>query len=80
MRSETAHRQGPFERDSWHSVGHLHAGREIHGKNNKGPTMHYLVQVPEARGSVMPEMASMSDDFPADCDPSAAMIGMSSSS
>jgi hypothetical protein len=42
-------------------------------------TMHYLVQVPEARGNVIPEMASMSDDFPADCDPKAAMMGMSSS-
>jgi len=28
-------------------------------------TLTYLVQVPEARGKVMPEMASMSDDFPA---------------
>ena len=42
--------------------------------------MHYLVQVPEARGNVIPEMASISDDFPADCDPRAAMMGMSSSS
>ena len=42
-------------------------------------TMRYLVQVPEARGNVIPEMASMSDDFPADCDPRAAMMGMSSS-
>ena len=28
-------------------------------------TLTYLVQVPEARGKVMPEMASMSDDLPA---------------
>jgi len=28
-------------------------------------TLAYLVQVPAARGKVMPEMASMSDDFPA---------------
>ena len=28
-------------------------------------TLAYLVQVPEARGKVMPEMASMSDDLPA---------------
>jgi hypothetical protein len=41
--------------------------------------MHYLVQVPDARGNVIPEMDSMSDDFPADCDPRAAMMGTSSS-
>ena len=35
MRNETAHRQGPSERDSWHSVGHLRTGHEIHGENNK---------------------------------------------
>ena len=28
-------------------------------------TLDYLVHVPEARGKVIPEMASMSDDFPA---------------
>jgi hypothetical protein len=28
-------------------------------------TLPYLVQVPEAPGKVMPEMASMRDDFPA---------------
>jgi len=28
-------------------------------------TLAYLVQVPEARGKVIPEIASMSDDFPA---------------
>ena len=27
--------------------------------------MSYLVQVPEARGKVMPEIASISDDLPA---------------
>ena len=43
------------------------------------PTIHYLVQVPEERGNVMPEMASMSDDFPALCDPKTAMTGISSS-
>jgi hypothetical protein len=41
--------------------------------------MHYLVQVPEARGKVIPEMASMRDDFPALCDPRTAITGMSSS-
>ena len=28
-------------------------------------TLAHLVQVPEAQGKVIPEMASMSDDFPA---------------
>jgi len=28
-------------------------------------TLPHLVQAPEARGKVIPEMASMSDDFPA---------------
>jgi len=66
--------------DSWHSVGHLHTGHEIHGENNKTKANDaYLVQVPEARGNVIPEMASMSDDFPADCDPRTAMMGTSSS-
>jgi hypothetical protein len=39
----------------------------------------YLVQVPRARGRVMPEIDSMSDDFPALCDPTTAMVGISSS-
>jgi hypothetical protein len=39
----------------------------------------YLVQVPEARGKVIPEMASMSEDFPALCAPRTAMMGMSRS-
>ena len=41
--------------------------------------MYYLVQVPEARGKVIPDIASMSEDFPALCDPKTAMTGMSSS-
>ena len=36
MRNETAHRQGPFKRDSWHSVGHLRTGHEIQGENKVG--------------------------------------------
>ena len=39
----------------------------------------YLVQVPAARGKVIPEMASISDDLPALCDPRTAMEGMSRS-
>ena len=35
MRNETTQRQGPFERDSWHSVGHLRAERKVHGENEK---------------------------------------------
>ena len=38
-----------------------------------------LVQVPEARGKVIPEIASMSDDLPALWDPRTAMTGMSRS-
>ena len=37
------------------------------------------MQVPLARGSVMPEIASMSEDFPALCQPITAMEGMSRS-
>ena len=78
MRNETTQFQGPEdERESWHSVGHLRIAYEICGENNKWEP--YLVQVPEARGKVMPEMASMSDDFPALCDPRTAMTGTSSS-
>lgn len=81
MRNEIAQRQGSDERESRHSVGHLYIVHKIHGKNKKGggPTMYYLVQVPEARGKVIPDMASMSEDFPALCDPKTAMTGMSSS-
>ena len=80
MRNEIAQRQGSDERESRHSVGHLYIVHKIHGKITKeGPTMYYLVQVPEARGKVIPDMASMSEDFPALCDPKTAMTGMSSS-
>jgi hypothetical protein len=41
--------------------------------------MSYLVHVPEARGRVMPEMDSMSEDFPALCEPRTAMTGISRS-
>jgi hypothetical protein len=41
--------------------------------------MSYLVHVPEARGRVIPEIDSMSEDFPALCEPSTAMMGMSRS-
>jgi hypothetical protein len=37
------------------------------------------VQVPLARGSVMPEIASMREDFPALCHPMTAMAGISRS-
>ena len=37
------------------------------------------MHVPAARGKVIPDMASMSEDFPALWDPKTAMIGMSRS-
>ena len=37
--------------------------REMHGRQRFGHA--YLVQVPDARGSLIPEIASMRDDFPA---------------
>jgi hypothetical protein len=37
----------------------------LEGIAEEATTLLYLVQVPEARGKVMPEMASMRDDFPA---------------
>ncbi len=49
-------------------------------ETRKGTTLSYLVQVPLARGRVIPEIASMSEDFPALCDPRTAMMGMSRSS
>jgi hypothetical protein len=53
---------------------------EAHSKNDMTETSTpYLVQVPEERGRVIPEMASMSEDFPALCDPKTAMLGMSRS-
>lgn len=39
----------------------------------------YLVQVPAARGSVIPEMASINDDFPALWEPMTAICGRSMS-
>lgn len=35
------------------------------------------MQVPLARGSVMPEIASIREDFPALCQPITAIVGMS---
>ena len=37
----------------------------------------YLVQVPAARGRVIPDMASMRDDFPALWEPTTAIMGKS---
>jgi len=39
----------------------------------------HRVQVPLARGSVMPEIASIREDFPALCHPIAAIAGISRS-
>jgi hypothetical protein len=85
MWSETRQRHGSFERDSRHSIGHLHIVENvIHGRNHKGRRVQveklpYLVQVMLARGKVMPKMASMRGDFPALCAPTTAMVGMSRS-
>ena len=79
IRSETTHCQGSDEYDSWHSVGHLCA-QGVRGENCSEAGRAYLVQVPGARGRVIPDMASIRDDFPALCDPKTAMTGMSRSS
>lgn len=39
----------------------------------------YLVQVPAARGRVIPDIDSIKEDFPALCDPTTAIIGRSMS-
>lgn len=39
----------------------------------------YRVHVPLARGRLMPEMASIRDDFPALCEPTTAITGRSTS-
>ena len=78
MRSDTTQRQGSDECDSWHSVGHLFE-HEIFNENDAAAGRAYLVQVPGARGKVIPDMASIRDDFPALCDPKTAMTGMSRS-
>lgn len=60
---ETIHCQGWSERESRHSVGQLEAvcSKEIDAKKKN----MYRVQVPAARGRVIPDMDSMSEDFPA---------------
>ena len=78
IRSETTHRQGSEECESWHSVGHLCA-QGAYSRKYREAGRAYLVQVPDARGRVIPDMASIRDDFPALCDPRTAMTGMSRS-
>ena len=78
MRSDTTQRQGSDDCDSWHSVGHLFA-KELLKEIDIATSRAYLVQVPEARGKVIPDMASIRDDFPALCDPKTAMMGISRS-
>ena len=64
------------------SVSELTLGRASAGgladvdKRTRGVSS-YLVQVPAARGNVMPEIDSMSDDFPALWDPITAICGRS---
>lgn len=78
-RSDTTQRQGSDECDSWHSVGHL-CTQEVFSQNFTTAGRAYLVQVPEARGKVIPDMASIRDDFPALWDPKTAIMGISRSS
>jgi len=76
-RNETLQVHCPSEWASWHSVGHLIPYDEAASILMNWVT--HRVQVPLARGSVMPEIASMSDDFPALCQPMTAMEGISRS-
>ena len=45
----------------------------------KGVEDTYLVQVPAARGKVIPEIDSIKDDLPALCEPMTAICGRSMS-
>ena len=76
--NDTTQRQGSDECDSRHSVGHLFE-HEFFNENDAAAGRAYLVQVPRARGKVIPDMASIRDDFPALCAPKTAMIGISRS-
>ena len=69
------HCQGVEECESRHSVGQLGLRSDVCSKARSGGD--YRVHVPAARGRVMPEMASMSDDLPALCEPMTAIWGRS---
>ena len=75
---ETIHCQGESERESRHSVGQLEIGW-CEGKEIDAKKITYRVQVPAARGRVIPDIDSMSDDFPALCEPMTAIWGRSMS-
>ena len=46
---------------------------------NERARQHYLVQVPAARGRVIPDIDSIREDFPALCEPTTAIMGKSTS-
>ena len=71
------HCHGALVRASLHSVGHL--ARCENAQFFEGAKDAYRVQVPESRGRVIPEMASMSEDFPALWLPMTAIWGRSMS-
>jgi hypothetical protein len=58
---ETMHLHAPSEYERRHSVGQLNLRQHM---GEHGAYMHkYRVHVPLARGRVMPEILSMSDDW-----------------
>lgn len=63
------HFQGESERDRRHSVGHLDAKKQLSQEEDKEKGRErertYSVHVSLARGSVTPEIDSMSEDLPA---------------
>jgi hypothetical protein len=77
-RKETEHVHGASEWVSRHSVGHLEPFRKV-GVFMFSDRMTHRVQVPLARGRVIPEIASMREDFPALCQPMTAIAGTSRS-
>ena len=49
----------------------------LSARTNERESNTHLVQVPLARGKVIPEMDSIREDFPALCEPTTAIIGRS---
>jgi hypothetical protein len=75
-RNDTTHCHFPSLLARRHSVGHLATSQK---KVTLISATTDLVQVPAARGNVMPEIDSMSDDFPALWFPMTAICGKSMS-
>lgn len=76
-RRATIHCHGVVDLERRHSVGHLKRGLLYYKIREKDRTN--LVQVPAARGKVMPDMDSINDDFPALWLPITAIWGRSMS-